>query len=632
MMTKTDERTVSVRRVGTGARILIVDDEPNLRNMLETALRGWGHDPSTAADGADAVEVMQRENFDIVMADLRMPKTNGMELLQWIKQNHPATDVFVITAYASIESVVDALRLGAFDYLLKPFRSLDLVRATIDRVIEKRALSAGLRRAKGNLESSRASFCNIVDRNADGIVVLGRDGIVLFVNRAAQDLFDRPAAEFVGTRFPYPLEYSSSTEIRLGQPDSCDCIYDVRMVDTKWQNEDAYLVTVRDITECKRMEEDLLKAQKIESAGVMADGIAHDLNNMLTPVMGNLSLAKTKADPGDDLYGLLAETENAFIQARELSKQLLAFSRGRAPIKEVASITDIVVDLTRFSLRGSDIQCDFAIPDDLWSVEVDSGQIGQVINNLVIHANDSMPGGGVIRINATNTNVIERHLLPVKPGDYVRISIKDEGCGIAPEQLSKLFDPTFTTKTTGGRPGLASCFSIITNHGGTITVESEIEAGSTFHVYLPAVREPAKKDPLHTEGISRGRGRILILDDDDSVKLIAGRIINALGYETEFTSEGHETIDLYRSALHAGLPFDAVIMDLTIPGGLGGHEAVKELIEIDPNVKAIVSSGYADDPIMTEFDTYGFCGVVAKPYRVQELSQALADALNPRRV
>ena len=612
---------------GGSARILIVDDEPNLRDMLEIAIRGWGHEPSTACDGADAVEIMDHASFDIVLADLRMPNMDGMELLEWIKQHRPETDVVVITAYASIESVVEALRLGAFDYLLKPFRGVELVRATIDRVIERRALAAGLQRAKNDLESSRASFRNIVERNGDGNVVIGRDGVVLFVNRAAQDLFDRPTVEFVGTRFPYPLNAGSSTEIHVGQSGSRDCICEMRVVDTMWQGGDAYLATVRDITERKRMEEELRKAQKIESVGVLAGGIAHDLNNMLTPVMGNVSFAKLKTTPGDELHGLLAEAENACIQARGLSKQLLTFSKGGAPIKQLSSITDIVVDLPRFSLRGSNIRCDFAIPDDLWAVEVDAGQIAQVINNLVLNANDSMPEGGVIRINATNTNIIERHVLAVKPGEYIHISIEDEGCGIVPEHKSKLFDPYFTTKKTGSGLGLASSFSIVTNHGGTITVESEAGVGSTFHVYLPAVRAAATKPTLPKEGISRGHGRILILDDDDSVKIIAGRIINALGYETEFTSEGHETIELYKSALLAGLPFDAVIMDLTIPGGLGGHEAVKELLAIDPDVKAIVSSGYADDPIMAEFSDYGFCGVVAKPYRVEEVSQVLKQAL-----
>jgi CheY-like chemotaxis protein len=298
---------------------------------------------------------------------------------------------------------------------------------------------------------------------------------------------------------------------------------------------------------------------------------------------------------------------------------------------KVASIPELVKEVVNFSLRGSNVRCEFDLPDNLWPVEVDTGQISQVINNLIINASQAMPEGGIIRLCAeniilgSNDNDNDNDIVLLKEGKYIKISVKDQGIGIPKEHLSKIFDPYFTTKETGSGLGLAISYSIIKKHGGYITIESESGSGTTVYIYLPA----SEKDLFRVEHIvdeenlAAGRGKILLMDDQESLRNMVGEMLVYLGYEVVLAREGDEAIELYRKAKESGRDFDAVILDLTVPGGTGGKEAVQKLREIDPGVKAVVSSGYSYDPIMSEYKKYGFIGVVAKPYEVGELSKVL---------
>jgi two-component system cell cycle sensor histidine kinase/response regulator CckA len=381
----------------------------------------------------------------------------------------------------------------------------------------------------------------------------------------------------------------------------------------------------QDITVRKRLEEDLLRAQKLESVGLLAGGIAHDFNNILTIIMGNISLAKTDLARGDDPSELLTEAERASKRAQTLTKQLLTFAKGGAPLKETASIKDILKESSSFVLRGSKSGCEFSLREDLWPAEVDVGQISQVINNIVINANQAMPKGGIIQIAAENLIIDNGQGLPVKAGKYVRISIKDQGVGIAEKHLLNIFDPYFTTKQEGSGLGLATAYSIIRKHDGYITVESKLGEGTTFHIYLPASEKavPEKEEVK----LIKGRGRILVMDDEVALKKMIGRMLQKLGYESEFAKDGAEAIEMYKAAMESGMPYDAVILDLTIPGGMGGKEAIKKLLEIDPEVKAVVSSGYSDDPVLANFQEYGFKGMMPKPYESLSLGKVLHEVL-----
>ncbi len=290
---------------------------------------------------------------------------------------------------------------------------------------------------------------------------------------------------------------------------------------------------------------------------------------------------------------------------------------------ETVSIVNLLNESANFALTGSNVACKFSIPDDIWQVEIDKGQINQVINNLVINADQAMPEGGTLLIIAENVKIGDDNTLLLKPGEYVKIIVEDQGIGIPEKHLNKIFDPYFTTKTKGSGLGLATTYSIIKNHGGLITVDSELGVGSKFFIYLPASLKKDLEKGEKEEKPLTGKGRILIMDDDEQLREVAGDMIEQLGYETEFAKDGNEAIDLYKNAMDLSRTFDVVIMDLTIPGGMGGKNAIKELLKIDPDAKAIVSSGYSNDPIMSEFEKYGFVGVVAKPYKIEEMGKAL---------
>jgi PAS domain S-box-containing protein len=387
----------------------------------------------------------------------------------------------------------------------------------------------------------------------------------------------------------------------------------------------------RDITEQKRLENEHLKIEKLESLGILAGGIAHDFNNILTAIIGNIKLLKITTDVSQDNICVLSEAEDACKRAKDLTGQLLTFSKGGSPIKTITSISQQLKDSALFALRGSNVKCEFNISRELWPVEIDEGQINQVIYNLVINANQAMPKGGVIQASAENITAGPNTALPLQGRNYIKITIKDEGEGIPPYHLQKIFDPYFTTKKQGSGLGLASSFSIIKNHGGKIDVESEPGKGSIFSLYLPAVLGKVEIADRFETAPLKGDGKILLMDDDHSVRTTIGRTLEQLGYDVSIAGDGEEAINLYGKAKNSAKPFDALIMDLTIRDGLGGRETMEKLLELDPEVKAIVSSGYSTDPIMSDFRKYGFKGVIAKPYEIEDLNRLLNEIIDGRK-
>jgi signal transduction histidine kinase/CheY-like chemotaxis protein len=382
-----------------------------------------------------------------------------------------------------------------------------------------------------------------------------------------------------------------------------------------------------DITDRKAMEEELLNVRKLESIGILAGGIAHDFNNLLSGILGNIELAKMLTVREGNVYERLEDAEQATLRARDLTQQLLTFSKGGAPVKSVIAIGDLIKESVRFALRGTDVKCEFSIPDDLWPVDADEGQMNQVVNNVIINADQAMPEGGTITVACENVTLGASEVPLLQEGTYVRISIEDHGIGISKEHLSKIFDPYFTTKQRGSGLGLATSYSIIKKHHGQITVESALGAGTIIHIYLPASAGTVVKRDVKREELVKGAGRILVMDDDEILREATRKMLTALGYEAELAQEGAEAIGAYQKARESGRPFDAVIMDLTVPGGMGGKEAVKKLLEIDPNARAIVSSGYSNDPVMAEFAKYGFRGIMIKPYRMKDLSEVMRQVI-----
>jgi two-component system, cell cycle sensor histidine kinase and response regulator CckA len=392
--------------------------------------------------------------------------------------------------------------------------------------------------------------------------------------------------------------------------------------------------SVSDVTESKKMVEELSKVQKFEAIGVLAAGIAHDFNNLLQTIMGNVSLAKMclATHSPERIVSLLQRAEEALENAKELGSRLITFSKCGKPIRKVSSFENILRKSIDLSFSGSQITSDFMLPHDLYPVEIDEGQITLAFNNILMNAKEAMPDGGSISITAKNISISESDSMPLQEGDYVQISIKDSGAGIPEAILPKIFDPYFSTKGMGSQKGLGLglpiCFSIVRNHGGHIRVESEKGTGATFHLYLPASKKDSHVQEttlVQPQGVS-GR-RLLFMDDDANIREVFKEMMGYLEHEAECARNGEEAVELFRQAKESGRAFDAVILNLTVKDGMGGDETIERILKIDPEVKAVISSGYVDAPIVKDYQKYGFVDAIVKPYKMSQL-KGLLDKLN----
>jgi PAS domain S-box-containing protein len=385
------------------------------------------------------------------------------------------------------------------------------------------------------------------------------------------------------------------------------------------------IATLEDITELRKHEAEQHKLEKLESLGVLAGGIAHDFNNILTGIMANISFAQVLIDPGHTSKKPLAEAQKASARAAELAQQLLTFARGGEPNKRVVSIQILIREAVSLMLRGSNVKAVLDVPDALHSLIADEGQISQVLNNLIINAAQAMPGGGTLTITAGNVTLPEANGLGLPAGGYVRIEVHDVGCGISPENLERIFDPYFSTKIAGTGLGLASAYSIILRHNGRISVESIVGKGTVFTIHLPSIEGVHAEDPQvmpQSAGIET-RGAILVMDDEEMIRDIAATMLSHLGFEVRTCASGEEAVELYRNSQASGAPFWAAIMDLTIPGGLGGKDAAEQILALAPEARLIVSSGYSNDPIMANYKDFGFSAAIAKPYSIREFEQVV---------
>lgn len=497
------------------------------------------------------------------------------------------------------------------------------------------------------IRESEKRYRDLIENLGEGIIVFdGRQEIVL-ANSAANKIFGLYPESLVGHRlneFVDEKNLRKFLENAKLQLDGQETNYDMTLLHPdnkksivtitcspyylKESNETGILAVFRDVTRIRMMEEEIIKATKLESLSLLAGGIAHDFNNILTIILGNLSLSKMFIDRNDNIYKRLEKAENAALRAKDLTLQLLTFSKGGSPVKKVASIKALIEESVNFSLLGSKVKCELSVPNDIWPLEIDEGQISQSLNNLIINAIQAMPEGGHIYLSARNIHLNEGNTYSLPAGKYVRISIEDEGIGIPEENLSKIFDPYFTTKEKGTGLGLSSVYSIIRKHDGNITVESTVGVGTRFDIHLPATEGAVIKPQTDTNVNLKGQGRVLIMDDENEILELAQIMIKSLGYEVVTTKDGNEAIAQYQEALDKKKPFDVVILDLTVRGGMEGKVTLQKLREIDPQVKCIVSSGYSNDPIISEYQKYGFNAYLIKPFKVNDLGKILQEVIH----
>ncbi len=386
----------------------------------------------------------------------------------------------------------------------------------------------------------------------------------------------------------------------------------------------------RDITERKQTEEDLKTMQRLKSVGILAGGIAHDFNNILMGLYGNISLAKEKLSNDHPAFKSLEEAEKSMSRATLLSSQLLTFAKGGAPVRENVHVDELLKEITLFDLSGGNVKPVFYHADDLWIAEVDKGQIQQAFSNLIINAAQAMPDGGHLYITLENTNILKNFVPSLNQGKHIKVTVRDEGVGIDQDHLNRIFDPYFSTKQTGSGLGLATTYSIIRKHAGHIGVASELGKGTTFTLYLPASelqQLPETRIPEAAPSIGNQDARILVMDDEDAVRKVTANILEEIGCLVETASDGKQAIEMYRQSMDTGEPFDVVIMDLTVPGGMGGKEAVRGILETDPDAKVIVSSGYADNLVIANYAEYGFKGIAIKPYTMNKLREVVSKIM-----
>ncbi|GMV38972.1 MAG: hypothetical protein AMXMBFR64_06880 [Myxococcales bacterium] len=743
---------------------LVVDDTPEKLMALCASLEGLPLEVIAARSGEEALRWLLDRDFAVLLLDVAMPGLSGFEIARLVRQRLRTehTPIIFVTSIGTDDAqVAEGYELGAVDYIFAPVNHHVLrakVMAFVELFRKTRLLGEQARQLENQtreLAASQQSFRSIVDKSADGIVVVDADNLVRFANPAAVRFFGWRAA-IVGEPFGHRIEADRTVDIVVSRPGGPGVVAEVSAVSTEWEGEAATLcvlrdvtprkraearlaeekerlsvtlrslrdavvttdtegrvvlmnsgaelllghkldevrgaplrslveriegangsigralesvldrqtdgfregrsalplhdrvlhyhvapvvdvagvssgavLVLRDITEQQRVEAEVLRTNKLESLGVLAGGIAHDFNNILAGVMASVSLAEVMVRSQVPAAADRLRTATRVCErARDLTRQLLTFSKGGAPIRETLSLAEVLPDAVDLALGGSSVACDLQIADDLWAVEADAGQLGQAVQNVTLNAVQSMPLGGQVVIRAENVMYADDQSLPLNPGPHVRVTIEDHGPGIPPDLLPRVFDPFFTTKDIGTGLGLSTTLSILQQHDGHVVIESEPGKGTTVTLYLPAVLEcPQPRSRSEHSELQAGTGTILVMDDDWAIRELAGQCLSQLGYDVCYASNGEEAISAYREALGRQQRIDAVILDLTIRGGMGGREAVARLLDLDPTVRAIVSSGYFNDPVMADYRGYGFSGILSKPYSVADLGRVLREVL-----
>ena len=625
-------------------RILLVEDNPGdarlIREMLKEAGR-FSFELECLGRLDESIGRLERGNIDVVLLDLSLPDSHGLDTFLRLKQLGREPPILLLTGLSDEKLAVEAVRCGAQDYLVKGQIDANLLVRAILYALERKRYERAVAAEKKRLEITLASI-------GDGVIAVDADGKINLMNGVAEELTGWKFSEASGKPFTEVFKIVNSSDnkpqenlfekavktgdvtflpldsILISQNGSElfieDSVAPLRDMDNKIIG---VVVVFRDVTEKRKIEAEAMKVQKLEALSVMAGGLAHDFNNIMTAILNNIAYVKCNLDPNLPVNEVLTEAEQAVIKAKSLTNQLVTFSKGGILTKRSVYLTDIVKEQVKFALRGSRVSYKIFAKNDLHPVEVDTGQFNQIIDNLVINSLQAMPSGGTIEIRLENIEGGKGKFSFLRNDRYVGITVHDEGVGIPEKHLTKIFDPYFSTKSTGSGLGLAVTYSIIKRHHGEIRVESKPGTGTTVSVYLPASQVIPDKERKYSGEIVTGKGRILVMDDEEIVLRSLGHLIKYIGYDVEFSRNGTEALDLYKKNKDAGTPFTLLIMDLTIPGGMGGKDTLREIIKIDPKVKAIVSSGYCDDPVMANYREYGFKGMLPKPYNVIDLSEVI---------
>lgn len=620
-------------------KILLVEDHPGSRRNLQRLIAKRGHDVTAVGSAEEAESALAAETFPFLILDWMLPGKSGVDLCRELRARPNGDEMFIllVTAKADTEDLEQALEAGANDYLTKP---LDVGLLSVRISVAERQIRELMERnqARAELVESARTMTNILEKTTDGFFAVDSEWKLTYINAQAEAMLRckrdevlgrvlwEQFPELIGTIFQRNYERVMAEKIALEfeATDTTSKIwYDVHA----YRSNGGVSVFFRDISERKKTETERLTTSKLESLGTLAGGIAHDLNNILTVISGNIGLAQIEA-PADSgsLLGFLSKAGQAAQHAAHLSGQLLTFSKGGAPLKKVVSIGELLEHSAEFALYGSNLRTDFDIAVDLWRAEVDAGQIEQVVNALMLNAREAMPQGGSVRVRARNVVFEENTNAPLPAGRYIKVTVSDRGAGIAPELRAKIFDPYFTTKPTATGLGLAISYSVVKKHGGLLLLENTSGEGSVFAFYLRATENAAsgpRDNRVTNKPFQYNHQRVLVMDDEEAIRELTSQLLGTLGYEVTAVPDGLEAVRIYERALRKGEHFQAVILDATVRGGMGGVATIERLRSMDPKVNAIICSGYSDEAALSEFLAFGFRGALPKPFTRSELADAL---------
>jgi two-component system cell cycle sensor histidine kinase/response regulator CckA len=627
-------------------KILLVEDHQGGRRNLQRLIEQRGHEVVTCGSAEEAASLLVGEKYPFLILDWNLPEKSGVDLCRELRSQPSGDELYIwlITGRSDTKALEEALQAGANDYIVKP---VDAGRLNVRlSVAEKQIQSLAERNeSRAALRDYARNMTGILENTTDGFLALDADWKFIYVNPKAASLLGSSRDELLGLsfwkKFPKVLGSLGAGEYRKKMADGSSVEFEASDLNGNrcfevhaYPSGQGISVFFRDANRRKTTEEERLKTSKLESLGTLAAGIAHDLNNILTVISGNIGLAQFGAGDGAAYLPSLAKASKAAEYAAHLSNQLLTFAKGTLPYKQVASVGEALAQACEFALHGSNLKSEINISPDLLKAEIDADQIKQVVNALILNARDAMPFGGTVRMEAKNVEVKSEDESFVPSGYYIKVAVSDYGEGITPTVAAKMFDPYFTTKALASGLGLSIGQSIVKKHGGMLHLETTSADGSTFAFYLPAVatKAPPVRDGKRERRFNFDRQRILVMDDDASIRDLTSQLLATLGYDVTTVADGQAAIKTYERALRGGQKFQAVILDATVRGGLGGLATIERLRTVDPHVVAVICSGYSDAAALTEFLSYGFKAALPKPFTRAELGDVLQRAIAAKNI
>ena len=629
-------------------RVLIIEDNPGDVRLIKEILKDSGETTFIIAAAirlTEGMEYLSREAIDVVLLDLSLPDSHGMETFLTFNASFPTMPILLLTGLDDSAMAIEAINRGAQDYLVKGKIDKELIVRSIHYAIERKNNETKIAHERNQLGVTLSTI-------TDGVVTTDAQGKITLINKSAQNIIGLAPQDAINKNlkdiFPIldqqtntpcgdPVQTVLQTQKVFFLPTNTVFIDkngsekfiegEAAPINEAGHKTTGVVVVFRDTSEQHKARQEIIKMQKLEALGILAGGIAHDFNNILTGILNNVSYAKLQAKEQSAIIDTLLDIEKITLKSKDLTHQLLTFAKGGLPVKETISLPELIRNQTTFSLRGTNYTYTISADKNVWPVDLDVGQFNQVITNIITNAKEAMPEGGKIEITINNlgSNQENKNLLPEKK--YIRIAIKDFGVGIPERHINKIFDPYFTTKQQGSGLGLAVTYSIIKRHHGDIRAESKPGNGTTFLIYLPVSENPNPTEPQKEPTVATGKGKILIMDDEPMILETVQKLLSVLGYSVVCAKNGQEALQSYRTAMSEGKPFLVVIMDLVVPGGMGGKESMAKILEIDPKARGIVSSAYSQDPVMADPQKYGFKAMVAKPYDISAFSQILAKVI-----